>query len=358
MFARRRWYPRDAVVLLLLSLLLLAPQNVPAAQESPDPSISRDELFLLVRSKGLFSKQQVLEMVQTRGIGFLLTKSIRKELKKQGASTALLEALDQAAEELKHRSGGARPAPTPKPGPKPPPLDPSEQTRLLEQVRQNALQYTDKLPNFICVQVTKRKANLDGSGYWRTLDIIQVRLTYNEHRESYQVVTINDQITNRSYESLGGATSTGEFGSLLHNLFLPETRTRFSWVGPASLRGRAVYEYEYRVSEDRSRWQITWNNELTIVPPYGGQVVVDAENHQVLRLSIEAEEIPRDFPIRAASTTLDYDYAIIAGRSFLLPSRAVMEMDEGRVATRNEIQFRQYRRFTADTKIDFEDAAP
>ena len=49
-----------------------------------------------------------------------------------------------------------------------------------------------KLPNFICVQVTKRKANLDGSGYWRTLDIIQVRLTYNEHRESYQVVTIND----------------------------------------------------------------------------------------------------------------------------------------------------------------------
>ena len=123
MFARRRWYPRDAVVFLLLSLLLLAPQNVPAAQESPDPSISRDELFLLVRSKGLFSKQQVLEMVQSRGIGFLLTKSIRKELKKQGASTALLEALDQAAEELKHRSGGARPAPAPKAGPKPPPLD-------------------------------------------------------------------------------------------------------------------------------------------------------------------------------------------------------------------------------------------
>ena len=87
-------------------------------------------------------------------------------------------------------------------------------------------------------------------------------------------------------------------------------------------------------------------------------MVVDAENHQVLRLSIEAEEIPHDFPIRAASTTLDYDYATIAGRSFLLPSRAVMEMDEGRVATRNEIQFRQYRRFTADTKIDFEDAPP
>ena len=113
MFAHRRWYPRDvvgdAVVLLLLALLLLAPQNVPAAQESPNPSISRDELFLLVRSESLFSKQQVLEMVQSRGIGFLLTKSIRKELKKQGASAALLEALDQAAEELKHRSGGRPP---------------------------------------------------------------------------------------------------------------------------------------------------------------------------------------------------------------------------------------------------------
>ena len=239
-----------------------------------------------------------------------------------------------------------------------PPLNPLQQTRLLEDVRRNALQYTVKLPNFICVQVTKRMVDLSGRGYWRTQDVIQARLAYYERRESYQLVTINDQLTSRSYESLGGAISTGEFGTLLVNVFSPETQTRFTWVGPASLRGRPVYTYDYRVAKDRSHWHITWNKEETIIPPYRGRVVVDAEKHQVLRISKEAEEIPAGFPIRGASSILDYDYATISGRPFLLPVRAVVEMDEGRVTTRNEIQFRQYRRYTADTKAEFPGGIP
>ena len=242
--------------------------------------------------------------------------------------------------------------------PKPPPLNPLQQTLLLEDVRRNALQYTDNLPNFICVQVTKRMVDLNGRGYWRTRDVIRARLAYYERRESYRMVTINDKLTNRSYEDLGGALSTGEFGTLLRNLFHPETQTRFAYVGTASLRGRPVYTYLYRVAKDRSRWNITWNKEETIIPPYVGQVVVDAGKHQVLRLSKEAEEIPAGFPIRGASSILDYDYATISGRPFLLPVRAVVEMDEGRVTTRNEIQFRQYRRYTADTKIEFGDIPP
>ena len=204
--------------------------------------------------------------------------------------------------------------------------------------------------------------DLSGRDDWRTQDVVRARLAYYERRESYQLVTVNDRLTNRSYESLGGAISTGEFGSQLHNLFLPETQTRFTWVGPASLRGRPVYTYDYHVAKDRSRWNITWKKDAelvqglgqeTIIPPYRGRIVVDAERYQVLRLSFEAEEIPAGFPIRAASCTLDYDYATISGRSFLLPVRAVLEMTAGRVTTRNEIQFRQYRRYTADTEIEF-----
>ena len=247
-------------------------------------------------------------------------------------------------------------------GPKPPPLNPLQQTRLLEDVRRNALQYTVKLPNFICVQVTKRMVDLSGRGYWRTRDVIQALLAYDERGESYRMVTINDQLTNRSYKDLGGTISTGEFGTLLVNVFSPETLTRFAYVGPASLRGRPVYTYDYRVAKDRSRWHITWNKEETIIPPYRGRVVVDAEKHQVLRISKEAEEIPAGFPIHAVSSILDYDYATISGRPFLLPVRAVVEdvveMDDGRVTTRNEIQFRQYRRYTTDTKIEFGDIPP
>lgn len=340
-------------LLVLFSALLLSQVN-----DSPGPPIREQELFTVVRSKTLFTEEQVLEMIRSRGIAFRLTDSVRKALKKDGASAAVIAALEKAADELKRRSGADEAAAAPKPVPLPPALDAPQQARLLEQVREHALEYTDRLPNFICVQITKRMVDPDGKGYWYTQDVIQVRLAYNERRENYQVVTINDQVTDRSYDSLGGATSTGEFGTLLHNLFLPETEARFTWVGPATFRGRPVYEYDYSVAQQRSRWHVTWQKQLTIIPAFRGRIAVDAEKQQVLRLSMEAEDIPPNFPINAASTALEYDYATIAGRSFLLPARAEVEMREGRVTMRNEIQFRQYRRFTADTKLVFEETPP
>jgi len=342
--------------LLLLSLLLLTPP--PQVNDGAGPPIREQELLTLVRNKTLFTEEQVLEMVRARGIGFRLTDSVRKALRKEGASDGVMAAVEKAAEALKRRSTAEEAAAAPKPVPAPPPLDEQQQTRLLEQVREHALEYTDRLPNFICVQITKRLVDPDGRGSWYPQDVIQVRLAYNERKESYQVVTINDQVTSRSYDSLGGATSTGEFGTLLHNLFMPETQAHFTWVGPSTFRNRQVYEYDYTVTQDRSRWHVTWEKQLTIVPAYRGHVAVDAENQQVLRLSMEAEEIPASFPIRFASTALEYDYATIAGRSFLLPARAVVEMKEGRMTMRNDIQFRQYRRFSTDTKLSFDETPP
>ncbi len=315
----------------------------------------------MLRGRSLFTEEQIIEAIQSRGIGFRLTDSVRKELKKDGASAGVLAALEKAYDVLKRRgsaeAAAAAAAAAPASVPLPPALDAPQQTRLLEQVRSNALEYTEKLPNFICVQVTRRAVQIDHDGTWHPQDVIQARLAYNEHKESYQVIAINDQITDRPYDSLGGATSTGEFGTLLLSLFLPETEARFTWVGPAALRQRQVYEYDYQVAQERSRWHLIWQKTRSVVPAYRGRIAVDAESGQVLRLSMEALEVPADFPIRAASSTLDYDYASIAGRSYLLPLQAAVEMKEGRYTTRNEIQFRQYRRFTADTKLVFEDVS-
>jgi len=238
----------------------------------------------------------------------------------------------------------------------PPPTPPTEeQLKIIEEVRENALAYTNNLPNFICLQVTRRLVQFRPDDNWQTQDVIQARLAYNEKKENYQLVSINDRITDRPYESLGGATSTGEFGSLLHGIFREESQARFTWVGTGTLRGRPVYEYDYAVDKERSRWSIIWQKADMIVPAYRGHIWVDAEAKQVLRLTMEAVDIPREFPINEARTGLDYDYAKISGRPYLLPLLAQVDMREGKISTRNEIQFRQYRRFTADTKLVFEE---
>jgi len=68
---------------------------------------------------------------------------------------------------------------------------------------------------------------------------------------------------------------------------------------------------------------------------------------------MEAEDIPPSFPIRQASTVLDYDFAKIADREYLLPLRAVVRMRQDKLLTKNEVEFRLYRKFAAEATITY-----
>ena len=65
---------------------------------------------------------------------------------------------------------------------------------------------------------------------WLQYDEVKSRVSYVEGHENYELVSVNNQVTERSIEDLGGATSTGEFGSLLKELFEPRTAAVFIWA--------------------------------------------------------------------------------------------------------------------------------
>ena len=62
----------------------------------------------------------------------------------------------------------------------------------------------------------------------------------------------------------------------------------------------------------------------------------------------------RSFPIQEARTQLDYEYTDISGSEFLLPLRAEMRMREGRFLVRNNVEFRNYRKFGAEATITYD----
>jgi hypothetical protein len=194
--------------------------------------------------------------------------------------------------------------------------------------------------------------------FWHRTDIITTRLTYFERKEEYKVLLVNNRMTEIPYDRLGGATSTGEFGTLLREIFEPESETTFQWERWATLRGNRVHVFNYRVSQARSQWSINYQRVQEIVPGYRGLIYVDANSPAVFRITMEAEGIPPSFPIQQASTVLDYDFIEIAGNSYLLPLRAVMRMREGKFLIKNENEFRLYRKFGADTTITFETPEP
>jgi hypothetical protein len=179
-------------------------------------------------------------------------------------------------------------------------------------------------------------------------------LTYFQAKEEKKVMFVNGKYLDIDYDRLGGATSTGEFGSLLKEIFAPESSATFEWARWATLRGRRMYVFGYRVAQPNSKWKLLFERTHETTPGYKGLVFVDRESAQVMRVTLEAEDIPVSFPIQAATTKLDYDYQEIASQAFLLPLRAEIRMRSGKQLVKNEVEFRMYRKFGTDTSITFD----
>jgi hypothetical protein len=252
----------------------------------------------------------------------------------------------------------AAPAPPAKPvvAPIPSPSE-AEQKRILAEITESALNYSSGLPNFVCLQVTKRYVDPSGTDSFRLTDTIAERLSYFEHKEDYKVISVNGApVTNRKHEQLGGATSSGEFGSMLLEIFSPGSQTEFHWERWGKLRDHVMHVFSFRVEQSNSKYNITAEAvKRTIVVGYHGLIYADRDTNAVIRITMDADGIPTDFPIRTAGETLDYDSVTISGQKFILPIKVDMRMRDGKVLMKNQSEFRLYNKFGADTSIQFGD---
>jgi hypothetical protein len=285
-----------------------------------------------------------------------------EELQGQGGlgpkTLAALHALRDASQTL---AAPPKPTPTPPPPPPIPPPSAEEQRKVIEQARDYALNYTKSLPNFLCTQVTRRYIDPHGMEFWAPQDTLTARVSYVDHKEDYKLVLMNGRmVTNASLYSVGGAMSTGEFGTMMYEIFDPKTEATFQWERWATLRGRRAHVYSYQVEQPRSKWTVAYRGRETsdeTVPGYHGLIYVDSEMLSVMRVTLVAE-LPASFPIQQAQDTLDYDFATISGHQYLLPLRAVAQLREGKFLSKNEVEFRLYRRFTAEATITFDTPEP
>ncbi len=252
----------------------------------------------------------------------------------------------------------------------PPAPNAMQQAAIMEEVREYALNYSKSLPNFLTTQVVRRyQAGAPGSRYsprssepsWVQVDLLTLRLSYFDQKEEYKLILHNNSPTTQDYRSVGGATSTGEFGSLLRDIFEPRTHARFAWDGWATLRGQLVMAFSYSVEQANSQWGIEYEKKDHIVPAYSGRVLIDKDTHVVMRITLNADDIPASFPVKMATTILDYDYTDISGHKFLLPLKSETQMRADGVLSRNDTEFRLYRKYSAEAEIKYDitpDALP
>ena len=227
--------------------------------------------------------------------------------------------------------------------------------KLIERAREATFAFSDKLPNFICEEFMARYVRGSSASGWKPMDVVSSEIIYEDGQESYRNVKLNDRPTNKNIQELSGSWSTGEFATTLNGLFHPSTATRFRFAEEANLAGRNTRIYDFEVARENSHWRVQSGSD-TIVPAYQGSVWIDPESARVLRVEIQARDLPETFPMDIIESAVDYSFTRIGTESVLLPVHAETLGCHRDVKTcsRNIIDFRNYRKYTADSTITFE----
>ncbi|MGA9998147.1 MAG: hypothetical protein WBP93_22225 [Pyrinomonadaceae bacterium] len=308
-------------------------------------------------------KSEIIEEIRRRGLGFELTQGLRSVVAtKSGNDAELRRTIEEAARRRVNPAIAAPPSET-------------EARDVLAQSKAATLAAVQAMPDFIVKQQITRSYAYNNTNNWSVADRLTVAVSYRASAgEEYKLMAVNGMPTSadsakegQTYEQVGGTSSTGEYVSMLSALFQDESRTEFKAVDTDTLRGRRAIVYEFEVLKPFSHLSLKAKGlglgEQETITGHRGRVWIDRETFRILRLEDISTEIPKDFPIVAASSLVDYDWVTIAEKQYLLPTRADIVLG-GRqsnqiIQSRNEIRFRNYQKFGTEVKItedtDFSD---
>ncbi len=363
---------------LVLTLLLTAALSLQAQME-----MNVQQLVDFIRSELALRQhtdKQVAAYVKKIKLSEKLTDKTILDLQAQGAQPKTVAALQELRDEaatLKPPSHDSTYSPATVPdnaatggeatirlnsraAPIPPP-DSVRQEQILSLVKEYALNYTKSLPNFICVEVIRRYVDPMSAERYQSIGNVLARVSYNQGQESYKVYSVNGHVEDTTIDRAaagGGAISQGEFGSMMREIFEEKSGATFNWDHWATLRGRRMAVFNYMIGSGRSGYSISYSSgpgdEQRIYTAYRGLIYADQDTGEVARITFEAIDIPQSFPVRQATEILDYDLVDINGQQYVTPRSAKLYMTAGREKTKNELEFRNYRKFGTESAITYD----
>ncbi len=338
------------VIILLFSL------NFAFAQETPKPLTQAEYVQMLYAlEKTPAVKDKLIKEIRTRGIGFKVTDGLRSLTRTKGRNNADLQ---RTLEESERRRANPTEAKLP---------SEKEAKEVLAKAREATLAAVGDMPDFVVKQDIVRSAAYAGTSNFRNLDKLIVAVSYRaeengDGNEEYKVLSVNGVLQNnesskKSYEQVGGTSSTGEFVTVLALIFKPESETKFEVMDTDTIRTRRAIVFDYSIELEKAKQRITATGYLTDSTLSGmkGRLWIDRENFRVLRIESEATEIPGDFPIQTAKRTIDYDWVTISEETFLLPTvsdvRLTFRESRDVFETRNLIRFKNYQKYGTEIKV-------
>jgi hypothetical protein len=227
---------------------------------------------------------------------------------------------------------------------------------FIDQTREAAFSFSETLPNYVVKQYTTRYASRvarGGQTSWQTQDNVTADVIEENGTEKYKNILVNGQPPRVDVEKTG-SWSRGEFSSIQADVLSRATNANFHGKQSTTIVNRAAFVYSFSVAQPNSHWHVGSDGQ-SYLPAYSGSVWIDKENYRVLRIELSAKNLPSTFPLDIVESAVDYDYVLIGEGKYLLPvhSEALSCLRGTSDCSRNVIEFRNYKKFTADSNITF-----
>lgn len=244
---------------------------------------------------------------------------------------------------------------------KPEPVSLGPQT-LISRVRQSVEDQFENLPTLRARQITSMFKSTSKPLKWVPDGVVTDEVAYEDDREAYSGLTLNGkqlpgapQTVNSDFMgSMDKAWSTGDFKTISHCVFDELADSDFTSAGTTQSNGETLEVFDFRGHRSSGCIGINFRSEITY-PAFKGSMRV-RQTGELLHVELEATQIPAAFPLDRAERSVDFSVVRIGASSYLLPKTAYWFgcFRNTYSCFLNRIDFRDYRRFEADSSVQFE----
>ncbi|MCC6586440.1 MAG: hypothetical protein IT168_06955 [Bryobacterales bacterium] len=228
----------------------------------------------------------------------------------------------------------------------------------LTRIKVHMSEILTRIPDYTCQLTVERTARLAKTRRFRLIDLLRLEVALVQGRELFSWPG-EGKFDDREIGKIvgGGTIGNGNFALHARAVFLGGG-VDFKYEGTREEKGRTLVRYTYRVPRAKSGYTLK-SGALQGVTGYHGFFEVDQNSIDLVRLEVEAEDIPAHLPIQAARDLMEYARVKIGEHEFLLPKYAELSLtDEAGAEHRNRTTFAACRQYSGESVISFADPTP
>ena len=210
-----------------------------------------------------------------------------------------------------------------------------------------------RLPDYTCLETIERLERVLPARRFDLMDTVRLEVGLINGKEMFSwpgATTFDDKPVDQFV--LGGIIGNGNF-ALHAKMAFQSNVPRFTYGGEQMLNGRRTLLWNYTVSRKDGGFVVRTSNHQAVLGSHGS-FWVDRETLDVIRLEVEAADIPPELELTRVGNSVNYMRARIGDASFLLPREAELQMiDLRHLDSLNRLHFSSCRQYLGESKVSF-----